>query len=205
MYLTESKTERVVNAVREIVKSKGRHITTKTLARALGKMILIEAAVGKFTFICSRLVYRDLERAVDKQGRHSTLRISEEAADSMVIFIDKLQEFIRMVYQDRGISSFGVVNNQPSNGIHEVKSDPNNVGDVPSEILACDASGFAACAYGVRSEKDAYYIRRLLEQETELPSGQRELLTVKYSLEHYQERYRAWETSHHTLLVNRLH
>jgi hypothetical protein len=78
------------------------------------------------------------------------------------------------------------------------KVNPNNVGDVPSEILAGDASDLAGSAYGVRSEKDAYYIRRLSEQETELPRGQRELLTVKYSLEHYQERYRAWETSHHT-------
>jgi hypothetical protein len=57
------------------------------------------------------------------------------------------------------------------------------------EIWASDSSGFATCAYSIKSKKNLYYRGKLSIGQQKLSSGHRELLAVSQTLQHY---YNAW-------------
>ncbi len=61
----------------------------------------------------------------------------------------------------------------------------NHVRTDEEKIWASDASGYATCAYSIKGEH-LYFRGMLAESEMRLSSGNRELLAVTRTLEHYE-------------------
>jgi hypothetical protein len=183
VHLTDRKREGIIAATNELITSKGRFVATKHLAKVLGKMISCEPALGPFTFIMAKRAYVTLEEAVAKQGWRANLKVTEEIAEDLQLFIKQLEKYEGYPIRTAGtaISVISIIG-PPSEHMRTTVI-PNHVKQCPSEVWAGDASNVAVCAYSVKSQKEVYFIGELSTEERLLSSGHRELLTVKYTLE----------------------
>jgi len=183
VHLTNQKREGVIVAINALIRSKGRFIAAKHLAKVLGKMISCEPALGPFTFIMAKRAYAALEGTVAKQGWRANLKVTEDITEDFQLFIKELGRFDGYPVRTAttAVSVISIIG-PPSEHMRTTVI-PNHVKQCPSEVWAGDASNIAVCAYSVKSEKEVYFIGKLSPEERQLSSGHRELLTVKYTLE----------------------
>ena len=67
----------------------------------------------------------------------------------------------------------------------------SRLNETRKRIVAGDASDKAVCAYGVSGIPDLFLQAKLSQEESQLSSGHRELLTVKYALQHKADLFKS--------------
>ncbi len=180
--LTKEKEQGLRKAISEVLQFKKRRISAKVLAKCLGKMISAEPGLGAFPLVMARKAYADLEAAVEQSGWRSSLNLSEEAINSLEEFINRIDEFNFSPIKTpaTAVSVISIIG--PPSEYLKIKTIPNHHTERQSEIWCGDASDFAVCAYTIKASQEVFFIGKLSEEEQQLSSGHRELLTVKYAL-----------------------
>ena len=73
-------------------------------------------------------------------------------------------------------------------------------GKTPDCIIAGDASNKATCLYGVKNLPRFYLQKKFSQEESQLSSGHRELLTVRHALDHKKAEFEALDPEKRTIL-----
>jgi len=182
--LVEAKNQRIIQRVWETISYGARPILAKDLAKTLGKIVPTEPA-GPVVIMTSKASYIDLEEATQNGGWGTRLTMREESLDRLRFFVEHCSQFdnttIRSVVTE--ISVLSIIG--PPSSFMKSRFVANHVRTDEEKIWASDASGYATCAYSIKGEH-LYFRGMLAESEMRLSSGNRELLAVTRTLEHYE-------------------
>jgi hypothetical protein len=83
--LQEAKKQRVLQKVRETISHGSKPILAKQLAGTLGKIVATEPALGPIVIMVARASYAVLEEARRRKGWNTTVVMSQEAQDSLIV------------------------------------------------------------------------------------------------------------------------
>ena len=167
-----------------------RPIHVKELAKALGKMVATEPALGPMPLMAGRAAYIQLDKIVEEQGWNCNLILNTEARAGLKFFAEKMSIFDNTVIrtQSNEISVLSIIG-PPGNFIKN-SFVSNHLRTKNEEIWASDSSGFATCAYSIKAKQNLYYRGKLTTEEQSFSSGHRELLAVSQTLQNYS---RIWK------------
>ena len=187
--LKEDRREDIKQQVLTLVQGT-RSIHVKELAKALGKMVATEPALGPMPLMAGRAAYIQLDKTVEEQGWNCNLNLNPEARAGLKFFAEKMSIFDNTVIrtQSNEISVLSIIG-PPGNFIKN-SFVSNHLRTRNEEIWASDSSGFATCAYSIKAKQNLYYRGKLTPEEQSFSSGHRELLAVSQTLQNYS---RAWK------------
>jgi hypothetical protein len=185
--LTEEKKAALKKSVEQTIEAITRPVKAKFLAKCAGKMISCEPALGKLPLIAARPIYIEMEPEVEREGWGCTIRTSEEIATSLKYFLENTERFDRTPIRtmENQVSVISIIGKPSEFMKREFLPKHRVFGE--AEIWAGDASAYAVCAYTIQANESTYFRGKLNDQEKQLSSGHRELLTVLRMLEFYQK------------------
>ncbi len=194
VHLTSEKKEFLRQSLQELVNFQGHHMTAKTLASALGRMISAEPALGSFPLIHARKAYAELEETINQKGWKANLKLSESATDSIKQFLENLESYDGAPIKSNhtNISVISIIG-EPSQFMTS-KVIPNHVQQEHTEVWCSDASAVAVCAYSFKAKEAVFFMDKFTKEEMQLSSGHRELLAVKKSLNSQLSAKGPWAT-----------
>ena len=188
--VTEEKIQDARKAIMTVANDQAGAKKAKLVAKAIGKVVAMEAAMGPIVQLLSRSAQAELAQATERHwnvymqlsetARHS-LRQLAQALDTHngypiknMATAKRLEAFVEPSAETAGKSA-----PQPLLGMRDLRQ--------RLTVMAGDASAKATCALQV-SQAARYFNQTLLsEEETKLSSGQRELLTVLRALQQDKE------------------
>ena len=185
--ITPEKVRDIQAAIQTVVQQHS--VKAKEIARAVGKLIAAEPALGPVVQLMTRYAQAELAQATENHW-NVRVQLSEAAKQSLNDMSKTIEEHngypIKNIATARRLDSFVEASLET-----EGKEAPapllrlSRTSKPP--ILAGDASAVATCAYQVDTQS-RYFNQTLLEEdETGLSSGQRELLTVLRALQQDRE------------------
>ena len=164
----------------------GGSLRAKTVAKAIGKLIATEAALGPVVQLLSRAAQYELAQATEQSWKVQ-LQLTQQASQGLREMANSLEEFngypIKNVATAKKLDAFI----EPSKET-EGKEAPTQLLRLESttrKVVAGDASAVATCALEVgEGEGTKLFTQNKLEgDERRLSSGHRELLTVLRALQ----------------------
>ncbi len=183
VHLTQEKKKKLLSASQALASSAGRYLRVKDLAKYAGILVLAEPALGQFSLIMTRRIYSTVGETTKKHGWQAKVKISPEIAEDA-------NEFARLMHNYDGtsirtantaISVLSIIG--PPSKFIKTKFIAKHNTEAEAKIWCGDASQNAVCAYSVTGSTNFFFKKMLSVEEAHKSSGQRELLTVKYTLE----------------------
>lgn len=156
----------------------------------MGKIVATEPALGRMPLMAARAAYIQLDKVTNLRGWNSSMAMNEETTAGLAFFVEHMSNFdntpIRTTCNEISVLSIiGKPDQFLKKGFVANHARTNS-----EEIWASDSSGFATCAYSIKSKKRLYYRGKLSIEEQKLSSGHRELLAVSQTLQNYSK---VWE------------
>jgi len=182
VYLTQDKKKKLLSTSEALTEAAGTYIQVKDLARYVGTIASAEPALGPFTSVMTRRMHSAIAEISETQGWQARVRISQEIADDAREFGRLLDKFDGTAIRtsNTAMSVLSIVG-PPSEFIKKQYIDRHNT-EAEIKIWCGDASQNAVCAYSVMGSTSFFFKKMLSDEEATKSSGQRELLTVKYTL-----------------------
>ena len=183
VFLQPQKQADLISIVLTLVKALNRFVTLKFLAKVLGKMISCAPALGNIPLIFARQGYFLLDQTVEAKGWSAKVKISKSVVDSLKQFLKILPSFDGqpIMHSANSISLISIIG-PPEDFISEsfVKI---HTPSLPKEIFVSDASNVAVCSYSMNTIQPFFFIGQLIDWQTKVSSGHRELLAVEMALD----------------------
>ena len=149
----------------------------RQLAKVTGKVVSLLPAFGPILMVLSRLAQSELAAFTEKNSWSALMCLSLEAKDALLLLADSLPALngypVRNEATSILLSTF--LGHPDDRVIHGVLN--------PHAIIASDASDRAVCAYEVQGAGGLFHQELFTASESELSSGHRELLAVKFALQ----------------------
>ena len=183
VFLQPQKQADLISIVLTLVKALNRFVTLKFLAKVLGKMISCAPALGNIPLIFARQGYFLLDQTVEAKGWSAKVKISKSVVDSLKQFLEIFPSFDGqpIMHSANSISLISIIG-PPEDFISEsfVKI---HTPSLPKEIFVSDASNVAVCSYSMNTIQPFFFIGQLIDWQTKVSSGHRELLAVEMALD----------------------
>ena len=186
--ITEEKLRDVRQALEVVTKAEG-SVRAKRVAKAIGKLIAAEPALGPTVQLLSRAAQSELAAATEQAGWGAQLQLSTQAKQSLQEMSNSLEYFngypIKNVATAKKLDCYIEPSKETKD--KEAPTQMLRVQDMTNvTTVVGDASAVATCAMSV-NEESLFTQYRLTEDERAFSSGQRELITVLRALEQEHE------------------
>ena len=198
MHASEEKIEATRKALQEILEENAFATTAKQVASALGKVLSLEIATGPVVQLQTRAAQFELSDRVEEANGSWTAKLQLSASAK-----EGLDYLRRNLISWNGQIIPHLANATPLETIFKDSSffqGRNWYGKAPDCIIAGDASNKASCSYGVKNLPRFYLQKKFSEEEGQLSSGHRELLTVRHALDHKRAEFEALKPEERTIL-----
>ena len=180
LQVSEEKLQDLKNTLWAVATAAGRQ-KAKTIAKAIGKLIAAEPAMGPIVQLLTRVAQSELAGATEQFGWNVWMELSEQASQSLRTLHDKLNECngfpIKNLATAKRLDTFIGASRET-----EGKEAPAPLLRIQSttrcKVIAGDASAVATCALEIGGQEDFFTQSALSQEERKYSSGQRELLTV---------------------------
>ena len=169
MQLKEDRKEAIQQNLKWILETKTIHV--KELAKALGKMVATEPALGTMPLMAARAAYGQLDKTTEEKGWNSYITMNKETTEGLTYFLKNMSRFDNTVIRTARteisvISIIGPPDHFLKNSFVANHTRTNN-----EEIWASDASGFATCSYSIKAKEELYYRGKLSKEEQQFSAS----------------------------------
>ena len=184
--VTDAKIQDVKSAITQVTKNGDQPVKAKQVAKAIGKLVAMETAMGPVVQLLSRAAQAELAQATERNWS-VYMHLSEGAKQSLEYMADVLDEYngypIRNVATARRLDTLVEASKETAEKDVPPALLRFDGKDRRPTVMAGDASAVAMCALQVSQEARYFNQTLLQEEERSLSSGHRELLTVLRALQ----------------------
>ena len=182
--ISPQKLQDLRQALQVVTQTEGQ-LRAKTLAKAIGKLVAAEPALGPVVQLLSRTAQSELASSTEARGWNAWMRVSEQAKEGLRIMDSRLEEYngypIKNLATAKRLDS--VLRPSRETEGKDMPTQLLRIQDTTCRVIAGDASAVATCALEIGDEAKFFTQNKLSEEEMRLSSGHRELLTVLRALQ----------------------
>ena len=192
--VTAEKIQDVRKAISQVTEGNGPSVKVRQVAKAIGKLVAMEAAMGPVVQLLSRAAQAELAQVTEKSW-NVYMQLSHKAKEGLVQMAEVFEEYngypIKNVVTVRRLDTLVDASNETAD--KEAPPALLRIDGKQPIVMAGDASAIATCALQVDQEAKDFNQTLLQEKERTLSSGHRELLTVLRALQQDESSSKQWK------------